>query len=62
MQIRMANTNLHIWFFLSITKSVRVAAETLKLDEVYIVYPGNKIFTLESNIIAIGLAAMTKFG
>ncbi len=41
-----------------ITKSVTRAIEALNLDEVYIVYPGDKNFVLERNISVLGMQAL----
>lgn len=40
-----------------ITLSMKIALEDLKLDHLYIVYPGNKSFPLANNITAIPVAA-----
>ncbi len=39
-----------------VTKSMRIAMEDLKLDELTIIYPGSKIMKFEGNIRAAGLA------
>lgn len=41
-----------------ITKSMRIALEDLKLDKLYIVYPGKKVFPMEEKITAFGLDAL----
>lgn len=38
-----------------LTKSLRIAQEDLKLDECYIIYPGDVDFPLDKNVKAIGL-------
>lgn len=38
-----------------VTKSMRIAMENLKLDELLVIYPGNHVFDLSTNIQAIGL-------
>lgn len=42
----------------SITKSMRAAMETLRLDQLRIVYPGKRGFALGTNIMAIGLDSL----
>lgn len=37
------------------TPSIRIAQENLRLDEVYIVYPGSQTFNLDSNVKAVPL-------
>lgn len=39
----------------TITKSMRIAMQDLKLDKLIIVYPGNDLFLLDHNIIGCGL-------
>ena len=41
-----------------VTPSTRIAIEDLKLDALYVVYPGAHRFTLESGIEAVPLWAM----
>jgi len=41
-----------------VTRSIRTAADDLKLDELYIVYPGDKSVTLSDGIRAIGLSTL----
>ena len=41
---------------LGVTKSARSAIENLSLDHLTIIFPGNKIYTLEDNVTAMGLA------
>lgn len=43
-----------------ITKSMRVAIEDLKLDHLYIIYPGTLNFPMSDNITACGLEALNK--
>lgn len=38
-----------------ITKSMRIAMEDLKLDKIYVLYPGNKKYQIEDKIIFCGL-------
>lgn len=42
-----------------ITRSLRTAQEDLKIDELYIVYPGNECFPLDQGIYAAGLEILT---
>ncbi len=39
----------------SITKSMRVAIESLKLDRLFVIYPGKEKFALSDRIVAMGL-------
>ena len=39
----------------SVTRSMRIAITDLKLDHLYVVYPGSERFPLASDITAIGL-------
>jgi len=39
----------------SVTRSMRVAITDLKLDHLYVVYPGSERFPLATDITAIGL-------
>lgn len=41
-----------------ITKSMLVAIEDLKLDHLYVIFPGTRSFPLDSNITACGLEAL----
>jgi predicted AAA+ superfamily ATPase len=41
-----------------ITRSLRTAQEDLKIDELYIVYPGNERFPLDQGIYAAGLETL----
>jgi uncharacterized protein len=43
-----------------VTKSMRIAQKDLKLDRLAVIYPGNEIFSLAENIIAMGLDTITK--
>jgi hypothetical protein len=38
-----------------ITKSMRIAIEDLKLDHLYVVFPGNQSFSMDLGITAVGL-------
>lgn len=42
----------------SLSKSMEIAMETLKLDELNVVYPGNKNYKLASNIFVKGLGSI----
>lgn len=39
-----------------VTSSLRIACEDLKIDEAYIIYPGEEVFQLDENIKAFGLS------
>lgn len=39
----------------SITKSMKIAQEDLKLDHLFVIYPGDKLFPLGTNITACGI-------
>lgn len=39
----------------SITKSMKIAQEDLKLDHLFVIYPGDKLFPLDTNITACGI-------
>lgn len=43
-----------------ITKSMNIALEDLKLDHLYVIFPGNMSFSLQDNITACGLDALRK--
>ena len=42
----------------TLTKSISQAIENLKLDKLYIVFPGEKSFSLDSRVTAVGLTAL----
>lgn len=42
----------------SVTRSMRIAAEDLQLDRMYVVYPGERRVTLEADIEAVPLSAL----
>jgi hypothetical protein len=41
-----------------LTKSMRAALESLKLDQLYVVYPGNKSYPLAKRVRAVPFQAL----
>jgi hypothetical protein len=45
-----------------VTKSMRAAIDTLRLDRLYVVYPGERRLPLAKNIEAVGLTGLLQTG
>ena len=43
-----------------ITRSMRVAFQDLKLDHLYVIFPGKESFSLDTHITACGLSVLQK--
>ena len=45
-----------------VTRSLRIAQKDLKIDEIYVVYPGSDMFPLDDRVQAVGLQMLVRGG